>query len=176
MRQVIVVRRRSVPLKSSRRDGEPPIWASIWTVRSIMARDCDAVSELPSPRRSMLRSASALRPRRMSHQGDSGARKRRIMRGVCSGGRISIAIRTPDMTKSSLDLSKCQYQKITHGENPLQSKGNTPGPFIVTLVVAVSNGRDDDRTNGPRHLQRGRASTSQGERDNLTGICRTVGN
>lgn len=66
--------------------------------------------------------------------------------------------------------------EIAYGEDPLQSKGNTPCPFILTLVVAICSSSDDDRADGPGHLERGRASTSQGEWDNLTGVGRGIGN
>lgn len=80
----MVVRRKSVPLKRSRIVGAPPICFSISTVRSIMANVfAEFCPDLP-PRRSMERRASSLRPRRISHHGDSGAIKIRIKRGVYS--------------------------------------------------------------------------------------------
>ena len=82
IKQIIIVRRKSVPLKRSRIPGLPPIWASISTVRCTMANVCWAFSGSPVPRRLMERRASSLRPWRISHQGDSGARKTRIKRGV----------------------------------------------------------------------------------------------
>lgn len=66
--------------------------------------------------------------------------------------------------------------RAAYREDPLQSKGNTPCPFILTLVIAISSGRDDNRTNGPRHLQSGRAGTSQREWDNFTGVGRGIRN
>lgn len=82
IKQVMVVRLRSVPLNRSSRLGVPPNLASISTVRSIMASFSPWFSE-EFPRRCRERRAWSVRPLRVSHHGLSGAKKMRTMSGVC---------------------------------------------------------------------------------------------
>lgn len=60
----------------------PPIWASISTVRSTMARTSLGSCLLVPFRRLTDRSASSVRPLRTSQYGDSGAKKMMTIRGV----------------------------------------------------------------------------------------------
>jgi hypothetical protein len=70
------------------------------------------------------------------------------MRGVWWWEMISTKIQISDMTNSKQNSKLIKDDKRkTYGENPLQSKWYTPGPFIVTLVVAVSRSRNDNGTN-----------------------------
>lgn len=156
----MVVRRKSVPLKRSRIVGAPPICFSISTVRSIMANVfAEFCPDLP-PRRSMDRRASSLRPRRISHHGDSGAIKIRTKRGVYSSQYLSLL---------NLKLD-------THGENPLKCKRYSPRPLIITFIITKGSSRDDDRTDRPRHLEGSCAGASKGEGNNFASICRGVRN
>lgn len=82
IKQVMVVRLRSVPLNKSSRVGVPPSLASISTVRSIMA-SFSLWFSVELPRRCRERRASSVRPLRVSHHGDSGAKKMRTIKGVC---------------------------------------------------------------------------------------------
>ena len=82
IKQVMIVRLKSVPLTRSRRVGAPPKLASISTVRSIIASVSSTFSVDLRPSRSTERRASSLRPRRISHHGDSGAKKMRTKSGV----------------------------------------------------------------------------------------------
>jgi hypothetical protein len=82
MKQMISVRLKSVPLTRSKREGAPPSLASISTVRSNIANVSWSLWADLLPRRWMERRASFLRPRRMSHHGDSGAKNISIRSGV----------------------------------------------------------------------------------------------
>lgn len=64
----------------------------------------------------------------------------------------------------------------TYRENPLKGERSTPSPLVVTLVESVCGTGDNDLTNRPTHLQRGSASTTERDGDNLTGVCGSVGN
>ena len=57
-----------------------------------------------------------------------------------------------------------------HGEDPLQGKRHFPSPLIVSLVVAVGGGGDNDSSDRPTHLQSSRTGTSKGERNNLGSV------
>lgn len=111
----------------------------------------------------MERSASSLRPRRMSHHGDSGAKKRMTMRGVCM-----------KVMSASVDQRRTGW--AAYREDPLQGERRTPSPFIITLVVAKSSASNDDGANGPGHLQSSSAGTSKGERNDLGCVGGTNGN
>jgi hypothetical protein len=151
----MIVRRKSVPLKRSRSVGAPPICFSISTVRSIIASVfAEFCPDLP-PRRSMDRRASSLRPRRMSHHGDSGAMKMRTKRGVWKNQYLRLL---------NLKLK-------THGEDPLKCKGHSPSPLVVTFVITKGSSRDNDRADRPGHLESSCAGASEGEGDNLASIC-----
>jgi hypothetical protein len=64
----------------------------------------------------------------------------------------------------------------THRKDPLQSERTSPCPFIVSLVVSVGGGSDDNSTNRPTHLKSGCAGAAKDERNNLTGIGGRIGN
>lgn len=70
-----------MPLKSSARLGSLTVFSRS-TVRRIMATASLVLSLVLRPRRATDFSASARRPFRTSHQGDSGAMNMRIARGV----------------------------------------------------------------------------------------------
>jgi len=68
------------------------------------------------------------------------------------------------------------HQGDTDWEDPLQRERNTPGPRIVHLVICVGRRSHDNPTDGPRHLEGGRAGASQGDGDNLASVSGSVGN
>ena len=67
-------------------------------------------------------------------------------------------------------------KKGTYREEPLQGKRHSPSPLVVSFVVTISGGGDNDPTNRPAHLQSSCAGTSEDERDNLAGVGGAVRN
>lgn len=64
----------------------------------------------------------------------------------------------------------------THWEDPLQCKGNSPGPFVISLVEGVGSPADNDATNRPTHLQSTCAGTTKSQGNDLASIGGGVGN
>lgn len=67
-------------------------------------------------------------------------------------------------------------ENISYREQPLQSQRCTPCPLVVSFVISVGGTSDNNGANAPAHLGSGSADTSKGERDDLRGIGRGVGN
>lgn len=63
----------------------------------------------------------------------------------------------------------------TYRKNPLQRQRYTPGPLVISLVVAICGAGDNNLTDGPTHLQSRSAGASKGERDDFAGVGRGVG-
>lgn len=62
------------------------------------------------------------------------------------------------------------WQSDTHEKDTLQGRRDTPSPLIVSFVVAIGCSSDNDTTNRSTHLQSRCASSSENERNKLTGI------
>src|ERR1700761_5405712 len=108
-------------------------------VRRIMATESAGLSvALERPRRRTDFSASARRPFRTSHQGDSGARKRRMARGVGN-------IHWRAMGTLVLPLAQCSSIRAAGAHEPVRSVG-------VFGLVVVGDTTDNNRPNGPEHL------------------------
>jgi hypothetical protein len=65
---------------------------------------------------------------------------------------------------------------VTYRKDPLQGKRSSPGPFVVSLVVAVCSSGDNDATDRPGHLESRCASTTEHQRDDLGSVGGRVGN
>lgn len=61
-------------------------------------------------------------------------------------------------------------------EDPLQCEGDSPGPFVVPLVEGVGGAADNDAANGPTHLERAGAGTTESQGHDLRSVGWGVGN
>jgi hypothetical protein len=62
----------------------------------------------------------------------------------------------------------------TYWEDPLERGRHPPAPLVVALVVGVRDSGNDDASDGPTHLQRCSTCAPQRQRNDLTGVGRTV--
>ena len=74
------------------------------------------------------------------------------------------------LDESALVGPRREGRKGTHGEDPLQSKRHSPGPLIISLIVGVRGGGDNDTTDRPAHLQSSRTGPSKDERNDLASV------
>ena len=73
-------------------------------------------------------------------------------------------------------LTKCLYAIVaTYREDPLQGKGCSPSPLVVTLVKSVCRASHDDTTDRPTHLQSSGAGTTKGQRHDLGSVSGGIG-
>src|SRR6201996_9629932 len=131
-------------------------------VRRIMATESAGLSvALERPRRRTDFSASASRPFRTSHQGDSGARKRRMARGVGN-------IHWRAMGTLGLLLAWCSSNGAAGPHEPVCRVGGFG-------LVVIGNATNNDRTNSPEHLQHLSGRSSQSQWHNLSTVGGSVG-
>ena len=113
--QTISVRRRSDPRKSSTKPGVPPVFSFSMTRRIIATVSVGLTRDL-RPRRSMDFAACSSLPFLTSHQGLSGAKKRRIARGV--GNSHCRAIGILFVRQQTVSVSACLRTALVDRRRP----------------------------------------------------------